>query len=378
MRRSRSLLLALPLALIGSLALAAPAHAASEPIFGTTVDVTVFPSGDSLLGSTAYLPDSGGGIVVTVAEAPATAIAFELLDGSSSLAVCTIAIATTACSTGTAGLTAGAHSVTARFTQGATTVEHTGTLFSVVTVSPTVTLEWQDAAGNWVDGSSIGLPLFGNTAMRCVVVNNSNAPLTFLSFTGAVSYASAPPATPITGALAGGATGYYPIWSGPSSVGPSANCNGSVTLASGITSGNGNGGGVIPIAGTIDVSPALAPGRTVTLAADGLVPPVITTFEVLFDGEPVDGSPVVLSGAPDFAFTIDVDIPATLAPGTHAITVVGSYSGRDVAFAYFPLEIAAPVLPATGVDVVAPAGLALAVLALGGLVVFAAARRRRA
>jgi hypothetical protein len=377
-RRSRSLLLALPLAIVGSLALAAPAHAATEPIFGTTVEVTLFPSGDSLLGSTAYFPDSGGGIVVTVADAPATAIQFELLDGPTTVASCTVAIATTGCSTGSAGLTPGTHSVTARFTQGATTVEHTGTLFSVLTAAPSVTLEWQDAAGNWVDGASIGLPLFGETAMRCVVTNNSNAPFTFLSFTGAVSFVGSPSPTPITGTLAGGATGHYPIWSGPSSTGASGGCTGSVTLASGIGSGNGTGGGIIPISGTIEASPALAPGRTVTVEGAGLVPPVITSFEVLFDGVPVDGSPVALSGGPDYAFTIDVDIPATLAPGTHAITVVGSYSDREIAFAYFPLEIAAPVLPATGVDVVTPAGSALAVLVLGGVVVLAAARRRRA
>ena len=378
MRRSRSLLLALPLALIGSLALAAPAHAASEPIFGTTVDVVLVPSGNSLLGSTAYLADIGGAAVATVASAPATAIVFELFEGATSIGGCTIPGGSTSCGAGVIGQSPGLHPVTARFTQGATSVEYTGTIFSVVTSAPTVSLEWQDASGAWVDGASIGLPLFGDTAMRCVVTNTSNAPLTFLSFSGAVTYASAPPATPITGTLAGGATGHYPIWSGPSSVGPSANCNGSVTLASGITSGNGNGGGVIPVAGTIEVSPALSPGRTVTVDAEGLVPPVITAFEVLFDGEPVDGSPVTLSGGPDYSFTIDVDIPATLTPGTHAITVVGSYSGRDVVFAFFPLEIAAPVLPATGVDAVAPTGLALAMLALGGLVVLAAARRRRA
>ena len=69
MRRPALVILALPLALVGALLAAAPAQAASQPLFGTTVDVTLQPSNDSLLGGTAYALSSGGGVQVTLGAA---------------------------------------------------------------------------------------------------------------------------------------------------------------------------------------------------------------------------------------------------------------------------------------------------------------------
>ncbi len=376
MRRSRLALLVVPLALAATTLVVAPAHAQVETLFGTTVEVIILPSSDSLLGETAYVPSTGGGVIVTIGAVQVEDVVFELREGATVLSTCTIPSGGGSCSTGVPSLSGGAHAVTARFTKGATVVDLTGTLFSVISAAPSVALEWQDASGAWVDGSSAGLPLFGDIAMRCAVTNNSNAPFTFNSFTGSVSFSGAPPATSITGSLAAGATGHYPIWSGPSSVGPSGSCNGGVTLADGTGTGNGIGGGVIPVGGTIEVGPALAPGRTVTVSAEGLVPPVVSTYEVLFDGEPVDGSPVSVS-APDFDFVIDVDIPANLVTGTHALTVVASYAGRDIVFAYFPLTIEAPALPATGSDAVVPTAAGLGLLFLGASLLVLMARRRR-
>ena len=378
MRRSHFAALTVPAVALAALLSAAPAQAATEPLFDTTVEVLVLPSGDSLLGETAYVPSTGGGLIVSLGAVQPGNVLFELLEGATTLASCTIATGDGVCSPSVPALSGGAHAVTARFTQGATVVEYPGTLFSVVSASPSVAIQWQDASGAWVDGSGIGLPLFGDTAMRCVVTNNSNAPFTFSSFTGSVSYAGAPPATTITGTLAGGATGYYPIWSGSSSPGPSGSCSGGVTLADGTGTGNGIGGGTIPIGGTITASPALALGRTITITGDELVPPVISSLEVTFDGEPVDGSPVTISG-PDYDFSIDVTIPASLAPGTHTIEVGGSFSGRDVVFAAFSLVIPAPAaLPATGVDAATPVMVSLGVLAAGAVLLLLASRRRRA
>lgn len=377
MRRSRLALFVVPFAIAATL-VAAPANAEVQPLFGTTVEVIILPSGDSFLGETTYVPSVGGGVIATIGAVQPENVVFELREGATVLSTCTIPSGGGSCSTSVPSLSGGAHALTARFTQGATVVDLTGTLFSVISAAPTVAIEWQDASGAWVDGTSIGLPMFGDIAMRCAVTNNSNAPFTFSSFTGSVSYSGAPPSTPITGTLAAGATGHYPIWSGSATNGPGANCNGGVTLADGTGTGNGAGGGIIPVGGTIEVSPALAPGRTVTVSAADLIPPVIGTFQVLFDGEPVDGSPVTLSGAPNFAFSIDIEIPVNLAPGTHAITIVGSYSERDVVYAYFPLTIEAPALPATGADAVLPTAAGLGFLLLGAALLVLTARRRRA
>lgn len=365
--------LALPVALVGGLLAAAPAQAATQPLFGTTVDVTLQPSNDSLLGSTAYALSSGGGVQVALGAALAADVAFELYEGATLIASCTVTASTTTCTAGMAALSVGAHSVTARFTQSSVTVNYTGTVFTVQNVAPSVRLEWQDASGAWIDGSGTGLPFFGTTTARCVVTNNSNAGLTFDTFTGSVSHTGGPTITAITGALAAGATGYYSIWSGPVSQNPSAGCGGGVDFPDGSGNGNGTGGGAIAVSGSITASPTPAPGRTVTIAGSSLVPP-ISVYYVTLDGADVAG-PITTPG-PDYAFSADVAVPAALAPGMHVITVRAVYSERSIVFAQFAFEVAAPALAATGADATAPVASGILALVAGVLLLLVARRRR--
>lgn len=364
---------------VGAVAVS-PAQAAQQSLFGTTVDVIAQPSGDELLGSTAYIPVSGGTLVPTLAASLGSDVVVTLLNGATIVGTCTIATGDTACGISTGGsLPAGATTVTVRFVMGATTVNYSGTIFAVTNTAPTVRIEWQDAAGTWVDGSAIGLPLRGSTALRCVVTNNSNAPVTFNAFESVIILSDSSSLTvPITGTLAAGAIGYYPIWTGLASEASSGYCSGGVSLRDGTGTGNGTGGGVIPIGGTITVDRSPAPGETVTITGDLIFPPVVSEYSVLLDGVAVAGSPVVVSG-PDFDFTIDVVIPASLAPGDHVLTVVATYSGQDPALAAFPFEVAAPELAATGSALDAgalsgPAALGLLVMGFGALLL--GARRR--
>lgn len=359
-----------------------PAQAAEQSLFGTTVDVIAQPSGDALLGSTAHVPMSGGALVPTLAASLGSDVTVTLLDGATTVDSCTIASGSTTCVLTTGGaFPAGPTAVTVRFTTGPTTVDYTGTIFAVTNVGLTVSIQWQDAAGTWIDGSGIGLPLRGTTALRCVVTNNSNAPVTFTSFSSTVTH---PPSgmsvVPIAGTLAPGAITYHPIWSGLATQTSGATCSGGVSLPDGTGTGGGTSGGVIGIGGTITVDRTPAPGTTVTITADLLMPSVVGEYAVLLDGVPVAGSPVAVSG-PDFGFSINVDIPASLAPGGHLVTVVATYSGQDSALAAFPFQVAAPQLAATGSALDAgalsgPAALGLLVIGSGALLTVAARRRR--
>ncbi len=375
MRTTTFALLTVPLVLAATVLAAAPAQAATQPLFGTTVDVTVLPSNNSLLGETAYIPSSGGGVLVTLGVALAADVDFELREGATVVGTCTVATGNTQCSIGVA-LPAGSHSMTAYFTQSAVTVQYSGTLFSVLNVGPTVKIQWRDASGAWVDGSGIGLLLYGPTVLRCVVTNNSNASFVFGTFSGFVTYlGGGPDSVPITGGLAAGATGYYPLWSGSVNQSPSGSCSGSVTFPDATGNGGGNGGGAIPLTGTFAVTPQPAPGRTVTVTGAALVPPVIQTFPVTFDGVEGADSPGLTFG-PDFDFAVDVMIPTNLAPGIHVIAVHSLYSGRDVVLAQFTFEVAAPALAATGTDVAGPIAAGTLVLALGTALVVIGRRRR--
>ena len=130
-------------------------------------------------------------------------------------------------------------------------------------------------------------------------------------------------------------------------------------------------GGVIPVSGTIEASPAPAPGRTVTITAAGLLPPVASAYYVTVDGVDVAGP--FTTPAPDFAFSADVALPANLAAGTHSVAVYAVFDERKIVFAYFPFEVA---LAATGVDATAPVIAGSIALALGTLLLLAARRRR--
>lgn len=372
MRRFSSLALLAAVSLGATVMVAAPAQAAPQSLYGTTVSVTSTSSSDSLLGSTAYVPVSGASLAVQLAASLAFDVNVSLRQGATELTTCTITTASTTCGMLTGGLfAAGATPVTVRFTGGPSTVDYTGTIFAVTNTAQTITVEWQDAAGTWVDGSGTSVPLRGATAARCVITNNSNAPITFTSMQGQLFFTpSGSTVTPINGTLAAGATGQYTIWSGSVASVGSVSCSGGVALRDGTGTGNGNGGGIIAIGGTIDVNRTPAPGTTVTITAAGILPPLVTEYAVLLDGVPVSGSPVA-APAPGFGFVLDVVIPSNLTPGNHVITVVSSFNGIDTAIAAFPFTVAGPQLAATGVatDVAPALGGALLLLAAGALLV---------
>lgn len=349
---------------------AAPAQAAPQSLYGTTVTVFSTSSSDSLLGSTAHVPVAGTSLAVQLAAPLAFDVNVSLRQGATELTTCTITTASTTCAMATGGLfAAGATPVTVRFTGGPATVDYTGTIFAVTNSAPTVTVEWQDAAGAWVDGSGTSVPLRGASTARCVITNNSNALITFTSMQGQLFFTpSGSTATPINGTLAAGATGQYTIWSGPVASVGSVSCSGGVALRDGTGTGSGNGGGIIEVGGTIDVNRTPAPGTTVTITAAGILPPLVTEYAVLLDGVPVSGSPVAAPG-PGFGFVLDVVIPSNLTPGNHVISVVSSFNGIDSAIAAFPFTVAGPQLAATGVatDVAPALGGAMLLLAVGAL-----------
>ena len=364
--RARSAFALLAAAGLGAaLVVAAPAQAAPQSLFGTTVNVVAQPSGSSLIGGTAYVSAGGGALVAVLGASLGFDVVVSVRDGGTEVTSCTVFSGNTACSLTTTGFSDGATPVTVRVAGNATTTDFTGTVFVVTNTPPSVGIEWRDAAGTWIDGSGTSVPLRGDTAVRCVVTNNSNAPITFASFEGVASLTPfGSQVTAITGTLAGGATGYYTVWSGPASTVTSASCSGGVTLSDGTGTGNGNGGGTIPIGGSITVDRTPAPGTTVTITADEVLPPLVTEYAVLLDGVPVAGSPVAVSG-PDWDFTLAVTIPTGLAPGEHVLSVVAEYGGVDSALAAFRFTVPEPALAATGTAAEAAPLLGGALLLLG-------------
>lgn len=376
MRKRAVVLLAVPLVLASTVLVAAPAQAAIQPLFGTTVEVTAQPSSDSLLGETAYLPPAGGTVLVTLGAAQAANVDFELREGVTVIGSCTVMTGGTQCVAGVT-VSAGSHPVTAYFTKSAVTVHYDGTIFSATDTAPTVSIEWQDASGNWVDGSGMGILLHGPTSLRCSVKNNSNTSLTFASFSGTITYSGGGPDTvSITGALAAGATGHYPLWSGSANQNPSVSCSGSVNFRDGTGNGGGNGGGVIALTGTFGISPQPAPGTTVTVTGTALVPPVIQSFPVTLDGVAVAASPGT-TVPPDFNLAVTLVIPTGLAPGMHVIAVHSNYNTPDVVLAQFTFEVPKPALAATGVDATVPLLTGGPLLLLGVAFVLVARRRSR-
>jgi hypothetical protein len=186
--------------------------------------------------------------------------------------------------------------------------------------------------------------------------------------------------------VAAGAVGYYVAYSGPVSNAGAGSCSGSVTFASGSGSGNGNGVGITRMTGTIDVNQTPAPGTTVTVTGDN-VGPNSGSYSIRLDDVAVAGSPVSTTG-PDFDFTLDVPIPALMAPGVHTVTVVETISGRNAALAAFPFTVPEPpatdsgsTLAATGQalsgNVLIAASTVSALVVAAGAALIISARRRR-
>lgn len=378
--RRRIAAASLALALATSVLMGSPAQAAPQSLFGTTVDVIAQPSGDSLLGSTAYVTDGAGLLAVSVASPLPETLTATLVVGATPIGSCSIPAGLTICDILFTTLPVGSNAVTVRFESDGMTQNYTGTLVGVTDTVPTFRIEWQDASGAWVDGSGAGLTLLGGTALRCVVTNNSNASLEFDTVGWTINFdPSGSSGGSISDTLAAGEVGTYPLWSGAASSVIDASCSGGVILRDGTTTGNGTGGSVIPMSGTITADRVPAPGTTVTITADSLVPDLVASYGVLLDGVPVAGSPVA-APAPSYDFSIPVSIPASIAPGDHVLTVVTVFNSRTIALAAFPFQVAAPELAATGAELdrqsAAWFGFAgLLVLAVGGALLLASRRR---
>ena len=199
---------AVPLAAVAALLVAAPAGAATQTGLGTTLDVIVYPGIQSALETVAYVPPGASASAKATTAAPVTAAtAVTITSGASVLGTCTIPVGDDECSTFLSALSAGEHSVTYVFDNGTDSVSFSGTLFSITVESLTVSLEWLDAGGHWVDGNGLGVPLPATlaTEARCVVTNNSNVYGDLSSFTSTVTPSSGPSTSvPITGTLASG------------------------------------------------------------------------------------------------------------------------------------------------------------------------------
>ena len=374
-----------------------PAQATEQSFFGTTGDVLapVAPVGnDILLGSTAYVSLTGGTLGPTISAAIATDIVVTITRPGATVGTCTIVAGETNCFFSPVSLPAGATVVTVRFATAGSTADFTGTLFAVVESRPTIFLEWQDAAGTWLDGTFPHPPIMGTTTLRCVTVNNSNAPL---SWTGLTATATLLPSgsisIPIRDTVAGGETAYFNMYSGSIFGIISASCSGGARFASGYSTGTGNGLGANPVTGTIDIDQTPAPGTTVTITGDGVDMGYDRSYAVLLDNVAVAGSPVTTS-SPGWDFSVDVNVPSDLAPGDHMLKVVELASGRNVAFAGFPFTVpeppptelpaggGEPQLPTTGPSfpgntVATVSTLALLVSGAGVALVISARRRRR-
>jgi hypothetical protein len=379
MRRPAALLLGL-LALGAATLAPLPAAATPQPLFGTTVDVIVQWSGQTLLGQTARMASTGGMLVARVEEPRATNIAVTFFLDSAPLGACTIvAPLGTNCATGTGALAAGEYTVDVAFSDGVDTVTYQGTLLAVDVAAPEIALEWRDAVGNWIDGTGGDVPLRGETTARCVITNVSNASFVFDAFEATITHATLGAVTPITGTLEAGQSRAVEVWSGPVSGLTSASCGGSVSYATSMTASGSRSGTVIPVTGTFALSATTAaPGDTVVLTASGIGPAIAATYPVRLDGAPVAGSPFAVT-VPDPNFRADVALPADAALGAHLVTLAVTYNGITSVVAALPITVALPELAATGTDPVAlarAAGLGLLML-LGGALLLASARRRR-
>lgn len=328
-----------------------------------TVDVVVQPSGQSGLEDLAYVPLTGGAVVAGTSIPVTTATEMTVTEGVAELAACTIAVAAQGCSGNFVALTAGAHSVTYTFDDGVNTVSFAGTIFAVTAVAPTVTIEWQDADGTWIDGSGGGVPLLGSadTAARCVITNNSNAFISLASFTAAIGHpVGSHTLVPLTGTVDPGSARAFTTYAGPVSDVTNHHCTGGITFAFGDGSGGGIGGTRFLIEGNITASPLnVDPGDTVTVTATGLLPPVSSVYTVTVNGVAAPGSPTTLV-MPGGDLSFDVVFPTS---GTYTLAVHNVYSGQTITFASFTVNVTG--LAATGADATVPLALGLLLLFVG-------------
>jgi hypothetical protein len=304
-----------------------PAQATDQAFFGTTGNVrapAALAGNDKLIGSTAYVASTGGTLQPYIATPIATDMPVTITRTGATVGTCTIYAGGTWCDINTgSSLPAGAPAVTVRFATAGSSADFTGTLFSVVETSPTFSMEWQDAAGTWIVGSGgPSVPIMGTTALRCTIINNSNGDIIWRSLNlNGTLLPSGSISIPIRETLAGGTTGHYDVYSGSVFGIVAGSCSGGGQLPTSSGVGNGTGLGVIAVSGTIDIDQTPAPGTTVIITGDGVYSGTAGSYAVMLDDVAVDGSPVSTT-APDYDFSVDVNVPSDLAPGAHRLIVV--------------------------------------------------------
>lgn len=113
------------------------------------------------------------------------------------------------------------------------------------------------------------------------------------------------------------------------------------------------------------------PGQSITVSGTGCVPGEQVNF--LFDGQPAGGTTADADGN----FSGSVTVPSDAAPGTHTITAQCGAQVMGFEITVNPPAVAAAPIPRTGSSSTIPlASIALALLAVGGLFVLFARRRR--
>ncbi|MCC7127743.1 MAG: hypothetical protein IT192_02855 [Microbacteriaceae bacterium] len=365
-----------PLSIIVGLMLAAaslvlvPTSAIASPqsAFGGTFDVQLsVPNTPSILGGvTSYVRiSSPTPMYATTSEVQTSAVDVQLLDSSSQeLLSCQIQAGSSGCSLGSVQLVAGTQSASIHVTNGTETHDYPVTFFGVTPIDSaqtTVGLEWQDALGNWNNGTGVGTYMLESqvTSYRFWIRNNTNAPITVNSFDLNLVH------TQVNIVIQPGATTYF-AGGGPALASALPNSVTAIWVyvdAAGYSYGNGTGGGLALLPGSAVLSTSTAdPGDMVDLTGTDFTDSNLSQFDAYFNSSPV----LLGSVAADQAggFHLSFAVPADATPGLHHVTLMkGNY-----AVAALPITIAG--LAATGVDPI-PYILIAGILLLAGVLFLA-------
>jgi len=384
--------LAAVLAAIAAVGVAPQAQAGPEysSAFDLTLDVTVSGGSTSLVGEPHWInPISPPPFLRASLSAPPGKDVRFSVEAGTEIGVCFMAPTDTYCDAGVdfSSLIPGENVVSYRFRYTDNSAEEilSGRIFVLDDQPPTVTAEIRDAAGTWIDASGPDLPLLASmdTELRCVVVNNANAPASVNGFWSLTLSPAGSDSGTITGTIAPGETLYTTVYTGPASGIAGYGCSAPITYPDGAGSnGAGMGAGFVHVDGTLSASPlSIAPGESVTVSGVGL-DRTEATYTVTVDGVEVAGSPITPTPGD---FSLSVPFPD---PGTYTLAFLNSETigGRDVTIAYavFTVTVAAQsgsgdTLADTGVDAAAvrTVGIAAAALVLTGAAVLVLRRRAR-
>jgi len=132
--------------------------------------------------------------------------------------------------------------------------------------------------------------------------------------------------------------------------------------------GTGTGSGATAVAGS-DITPD--PGQTITVSGSGC--PAHSPVDFFFDDQPAGGTTADADGN----FSGPVTVPSGASSGKHTVTAKCGTLVMGFEISVNPPAVAAAAIPRTGTSSTIPlASVALALLAVGGLFVLFARRRR--